>query len=84
MNVDLISGVVPLLGRALLHFVWQGALIGLFAELALLALRDARPQLRYAVACSALLACVLAPAVTLAVIFTSDPPGTADISTFAW
>ncbi|AKC87964.1 M56 family metallopeptidase [Pseudoxanthomonas suwonensis] len=56
-----IAGLVPILGRALLHFLWQGALIGLLAALALQLLRDARPQLRYAVACLALLACVLAP-----------------------
>ena len=57
--------LVPLLGRALLHFLWQGTLIGLVAALALQLLARSRPQARYAVACLALLACVLAPAVTL-------------------
>jgi len=60
-----IAGLVPVLGRALLHFLWQGALIGLMAAVALQLLRDARPQARYAVACLALLACVLAPLATL-------------------
>jgi len=59
------SALVPLLGQALLHFLWQGALIGVFAALLLGALRDARPQARYAVACLALLACALAPVLTL-------------------
>jgi beta-lactamase regulating signal transducer with metallopeptidase domain len=63
---DTIATLVPLLGRALLHFLWQGALIGLLAVLALQLLRDARPQVRYAVACGALLACVLAPVAWLA------------------
>ena len=58
------AAVVAALAHALLHFLWQGALIGLGAMLALHALRQARPQLRYAVACIALLACVLAPVFT--------------------
>src|SRR5207342_191282 len=53
--------LVPALGHALLHFLWQGALIGLTAAIVLQLLRDARPQLRYAVACLALLACALVP-----------------------
>ena len=48
---ELIDGLVPVLGRALLHFLWQGTLIALLAAMALHLLRDARPQLRYAVAC---------------------------------
>jgi beta-lactamase regulating signal transducer with metallopeptidase domain len=62
---ETMSTLVPLLGQALLHFVWQGALIGLCAALLLGLLRDARPQARYLVACLALLACVLAPVATL-------------------
>ncbi|MCA0198412.1 MAG: M48 family metalloprotease [Proteobacteria bacterium] len=56
-----IAALVPALGRVLLHFLWQGALIGLLAALALQLLHRARPQARYAVTCLALLACVLAP-----------------------
>ena len=56
---------VPALGHALLHSLWQVALIGLVSALALHALRDARPQARYAVAACALLACVLVPFATL-------------------
>lgn len=56
------TSLVPALALALLHFLWQGALIGLLAALALALLRNARPQARYAVACLALLACVLLPA----------------------
>ncbi|GAB3726275.1 hypothetical protein GCM10028862_01360 [Luteimonas pelagia] len=64
---DLAAGWVPALGAALLHFLWQGALVGLLAWLALAVLRDARPATRYAVACGALLACVLLPVATLCI-----------------
>lgn len=69
MNDSLAAVVVacvPVLGRALLHFLWQGALIGGIAALLMHALRGARPQARYAVACAALLACALAPVLTIA------------------
>ncbi|HEY5780473.1 MAG TPA: M56 family metallopeptidase, partial [Lysobacter sp.] len=59
---ELMQALVPVLGRALLHFLWQGTVIGLVAAAALQFLRNARPQTRYAVACAALLACLLAPA----------------------
>lgn len=49
------------LGHVLLDFLWQGAAIGVGAWLLLVALRDARPQTRYAVACLALSACLFAP-----------------------
>ena len=61
---ELLDALVPLLGLALLHFLWQGALIGLLAAVVLDMLRNARPQARYAVACLALLACMLAPVAT--------------------
>jgi beta-lactamase regulating signal transducer with metallopeptidase domain len=62
---DLLATAVPALGVALLHFLWQGALLGLATAELLHALRDARPQARYAVACAALLACLLLPLATL-------------------
>ncbi|HEY5802794.1 MAG TPA: M56 family metallopeptidase [Lysobacter sp.] len=69
------SALVPLLGRALLHFVWQGALIGVVAALVLQVLHGARPQVRYAVACAALLACVLVPSIHLAMMMAAVGPG---------
>ncbi len=53
--------LVPALGWALLHFVWQGLLIGGLAAAALAALRGADARLRYAVCALALLACLLLP-----------------------
>jgi beta-lactamase regulating signal transducer with metallopeptidase domain len=69
---DLLANLVILLGQALIHFVWQGALIGLLAALVLHALRHARPQARYAVACLALLACLLAPIATMLLVLAPD------------
>ena len=69
---DFLASLVPLLGRTLLDFLWQGAVIGLLAAVALQALRNARPQARYAVACIALLACLLVPAIELLVLLCAD------------
>jgi bla regulator protein BlaR1 len=57
--------LVASLGWTLLHFVWQGAVIGCAAAVVLLALRRARPETRYAVACGALLVSAAWPAVEL-------------------
>lgn len=55
------SALLPALAWALLDFVWQGLLIGWGAALVLAAMRSARPQARYAVACAALLLCAALP-----------------------
>jgi D-alanyl-D-alanine endopeptidase (penicillin-binding protein 7) len=53
------------LGWTLLDFLWQGALVGFATALALIALRRARPQLRYLAACCGLAMCVAWPAIGL-------------------
>jgi len=60
MNAMLPSFVLTL-GWALIHFVWQGTLVGLATAIALMALRNARPQARYAVCCIALALCLALP-----------------------
>jgi bla regulator protein BlaR1 len=60
------ASLVTSIGWTLLHFVWQGALIGCVTAVALIALRNARPEQRYALACSALLLCVAWTACELA------------------
>ena len=55
------EAAVAAIGWALLHFVWQGALVGCVTALALTALRNASPQRRYAVACIGLLLCLAWP-----------------------
>jgi len=52
------------LGWALLHFVWQGALVAGLAALAFRLLRGHSPQARYAVGCAALLLMLAAPVAT--------------------
>jgi bla regulator protein BlaR1 len=61
-----IASLVSSIGWTLLHFVWQGALIGCATAVALIAMRNARPEQRYAVACTALLLCLAWPALELA------------------
>ncbi len=56
--------LVRALGWALLHFVWQGALLAGLAALAMRLLRARSPQARYAVGCAALLLMVAAPVAT--------------------
>lgn len=53
--------IIDSIGWTLLHFLWQGAVIGCITALLLTALRNARPVLRYNVGCAGLLACVLWP-----------------------
>ncbi|HNX94359.1 MAG TPA: M56 family metallopeptidase [Holophaga sp.] len=48
------------LAWALIHFLWQGALIGLLAKVCLQLGRERSPEFRYAVACAALVAMPLA------------------------
>ncbi|MFL6659499.1 MAG: M56 family metallopeptidase, partial [Massilia sp.] len=69
MNLALL---VNSIGWTLLHFLWQGALIGVLCALTLGMLRQARPQWRYIVACASLLACLLWPAVELAMCLQGD------------
>jgi beta-lactamase regulating signal transducer with metallopeptidase domain len=60
-----LSGFTAALGWALVHFLWQGLLVGIAAGLALSLLGNARPQLRYAVACAALGLCLALPVATV-------------------
>lgn len=53
--------LIQALGWALLHFVWQGALIGMATALSLRLSRGASPQSRYALLCVSLLLCLGAP-----------------------
>jgi uncharacterized protein (TIGR03435 family) len=57
-------------GWTLLHFVWEGTLIAVVAALALQALRRASAQLRYVIACGALLTALFAPVATAVSLVT--------------
>lgn len=71
---EFLSELVPAIGVALLHSTWQCAAIGAVAAIALRTARDARPQARYAIACVALLGCVLAPLVTVVLQYGGTSP----------
>ena len=67
------GGFVSALGLTLLHFLWQGALIGGAAAMALRLRAGRSAQHRYLICMAALLACAVAPAVT-AVVLSMDSP----------
>ncbi|HKW01066.1 MAG TPA: M56 family metallopeptidase [Vicinamibacterales bacterium] len=58
------SSAVQAIGYALVAFLWQGAAIGVVAVLVAALSRWASPDTRYALGCVALVALVLAPAIT--------------------
>lgn len=62
------SYLVVAVGWTLVHFVWQGALLGCALALLLTALRNARPETRYAVACAGLLLCLAWPTADLVLL----------------
>jgi beta-lactamase regulating signal transducer with metallopeptidase domain len=78
---DAIAMLVPLLATVLLHFLWQGVLVGVLAWMLLSLLHAARPQARYLVACAALCACVLLPVLTFANLYLAHGVGTAAAAT---
>jgi D-alanyl-D-alanine endopeptidase (penicillin-binding protein 7) len=93
------ASLVASIGWTLLHFIWQGALIGCVTAVALLAMRNARPEHRYALACSALLLCVAWPVCELGARLAGGDTGAstarfgggvaaaaahADFGAFAW
>ncbi|UHQ19287.1 hypothetical protein LVB87_14035 [Lysobacter sp. KIS68-7] len=69
------AALVPAVGQALIQFTWQGALIGALAAIALRIAREARPQVRYAIACIAMLACVVVPVASVLLAFGDAQTG---------
>ncbi|HEX5342521.1 MAG TPA: M56 family metallopeptidase [Duganella sp.] len=78
MNHIALESAVPALGWALLHFVWQGLIVGAVAAVILRCLHSASPRWRYAVCAIALLTCLCIPltymAWTLAQLNTLPSP----------
>src|ERR1700685_3052393 len=64
MNPWLAGNLVECLGWALLHFVWQGALVAALLAATLRLLRRAAPNRRYLAGCAAMLLLALAPMAT--------------------
>ena len=65
------NAVIDVAGWTLVHFVWQGALVGLAAAVALRLLRQASAQARYGVACCALTAMLVLPGATAWRLFSA-------------
>src|SRR5215471_13776457 len=62
------------LSRALIHFVWQGSVIGIVLWITLFALKRRSPNARYIAACGALGLMAFAPAMTAWVIYSGSVP----------
>lgn len=56
------SFLIGSLGWTLVHFLWQGLLLGCATGVMLTLMRNARPEHRYTVACTALFLCLAWPA----------------------
>src|SRR5919112_284842 len=65
------------IGWALLHFLWQGAIIGVLAAAALAVLRASAADVRYVVATIALALMLTLPVVTATQMWTSGRPAPA-------
>lgn len=63
------------IGWTLIHFLWQGLLLGCATAALLALLRNQRPEYRYAAACVALLACAAWPAAGLYLRLTGGSDG---------
>ena len=69
------SAFIFALGLTLMHFLWQGLLLGCATAVALALLRNSRAEYRYWVACSALMACLCWPALDLYQRLSGDAAG---------
>jgi TonB family protein len=68
------------ISRALIHFVWQGAIAGLFFWIVLHLLRQRSANVRYVVGCAAMIVLALLPLVTAEVLYSrlsNSRPGVA-------
>src|SRR4051794_583607 len=77
------SPAIDVLGRTLVHFVWQGSLIGVLTATVLTAMTRRSAQARYLVACLAMIAMLVAPAATAArlAIASSETSNNAETAT---
>ena len=75
MTADLLMDqpAAKAVGWALLHFVWQGALIGVLTAAVLRALRSSAADVRYVVSTIGLSLRVTMPAVTGMQVWRGDP-----------
>jgi beta-lactamase regulating signal transducer with metallopeptidase domain len=65
------AGIIQRLGWTLVHFVWQGGAVGLILAIVLKLLNKSSANLRYTIACMALVLIVVMPAVTIRMVAVS-------------
>ena len=65
--------IVQRLGWTLLHFIWQAAAVALILTILLRVLRKCTANLRYIIACLALVLIILLPVITIKVVPVSQP-----------
>jgi GWxTD domain-containing protein len=75
--------IAAALARALMHFLWEGALIGALLFVVLLALRRATAQSRYVAACAAMAAMIASFAVTAIEPESAEPALSARVTVAA-
>jgi beta-lactamase regulating signal transducer with metallopeptidase domain len=80
VSSHLLDPLVQSIGWALIHFIWQGTLIGGAIALVLRVIGGHRPAIRYVVACAGLGLLLLAP---LSTVFTTGNAGSAQVATVA-
>src|SRR5262245_7447946 len=68
---------------ALIHFVWQGAIVGVSLSLALFGLRRRSPSSRYIISCVALAVLALMPLVTTWLLYSRPAPARSGASAAA-
>ena len=66
---------------ALIHFVWQGVIVGVSLSLALFGLRRRSPSSRYIISCVALAVLALMPLVTTWLLYSRPAPARSGAST---
>jgi beta-lactamase regulating signal transducer with metallopeptidase domain len=81
LETALLQKMAEAVGWALLHLLWQGALIAAGLYLALSLLRKATSSVRYAASCTALLLMLILPAGTAWVAFQRSSPAPVEVST---
>jgi TonB family protein len=68
-----LEGLIAALGWTLLHFLWQGAVVGVLFGISLAAAVNASPRARYRLALFYLLLLAVAPVATMVWLLPSDP-----------
>ena len=71
LDLDLMNAAIQALGWALIHFLWQGAVVGATFALGMLLLRQARPGARYGFGLICMLVLALLPVATFVSMFSA-------------